>query len=455
MNIVRKINSLSLFSTLFLILIFYIPFQKGYQKLFKLLFHDVSKTVGYLSLYVSELLIVLLFLVFLFARSPKRQQATPSSHRYLLSFLFVSLLSILCSSDRAIFPVYHSWLSICLPAALFFMISAHLDVKEALHKGLFIFLMAAFAQSAIAFTQYMYQGPLGLKYFGEPLFFPGFHIQEKTKWILDSFFNSGLLSKLVLRASGTFPHPNILGTFIGSAIFILFYFFTIVEKKRERFFLLLLLFVLEFVLFITYSRAALYGLGLGSLFWFGLNLWKGRAVKGLLIGFIISSTVSIFLLYPQLGARGGIFNYNLIAKRSDQERIVYQKAALTTSKDHRLMGVGLHHCFYNMSRLSKESQNSKVIDVHNIYLMVGSATGIVGLLCYLAFIGSILLPFRQGIDLLSLTLLTIFLFLLWIGCCDYLLIKSVHGRLLFFLFAGLLSAYKRETQPQNAAAYHK
>lgn len=422
-----KINSLSPFSTLFLILIFFLPFQKGYEKPLKFLFRG-----AHFSIYLSDFLILILFISAISTISLRK------ASKYLVAFLFICFISICHSSDGNIFNAYHSWLAILFPAALFFIISSHLDIQELLIKSFWVFLLAALMESTIAIVQYLQQAPLGLKYFGEPLFFPAFGTQTNTRWLLDSFFGWTLPTKILIRASGTFPHSNILGTFMTASILLLFYLYTTLREVKKKALLLSALFILEFVLFISYSRAALYGLALSSFLWFGFAFWKKSGVKILFAAFFTSTLLCCILLYPQLSARGGIFNYNKVAKGSDEARLTYQKTSLEISKNDRLLGVGWQRCF---------SSQEGAIDVHNIYLMVGSATGILGLIFYLGFIASTLYhTLKQKQNLLSMTLLSIFLFLLWIGCCDYLLIKSVHGRLLFFLFPALLLAYAGHLQ---------
>lgn len=437
-TLLKKINSLSIPATLLLILIFFLPFQHGSGKLIKKWVH-LHLNYNF-HFYLSDILI-LAFAGLCLSSIKLRHFFLEKSNKYLTAFLVFSLLSIVHSSDGHLPWVYHCWLVIVIPACLFFALSTQSNMKDLIQKGFWVLLSVALIESAIAFTQYMHQAPLGLKSFGEPIFFPGFSSLTKTKWILDSFFHSSLSSYLLLRASGTFLHSNILGTFMGVSILVTFYLYLGLDKRWKKNLLFIALFVQEFVLFISYSRAALYGIVLGAALWFGFAFWKKLPCKSLLVAFLISTACCLILIYPQLYDRGGVFNYNQIAKGSDEIRLSYQQSALEYSKDERLLGTGWHHCFLDMASVSK---GSKMIDVHNIYLMIFTATGALGLLCFLAFIGSILFYSVKGaFDPLSFILLTIFIFLLWIGCCDYLLIKSVHGRLLFFLTAGLLAHIKK------------
>lgn len=448
-TLLQKINSLSITNTLFLILIFFLPFQHGSGKLIK---KWVNLHLDYpFHFFLSDLLILSLTGLCL-STVKLRHFFLEKNNKYLTGFLIFSLISILHSSDGNLFWVYHSWLALLIPACLFFVLSNQHNLKESVQKGLWVLLIVSLIESIIALMQYMHQAPLGLKSFGEPNFFPSFYSHTKTKWILDPLFHSSLSSYTLHRASGTFPHSNILGTFMGISILVTFYLY----NRWKKHLLFLALFLQEFILFLSYSRAALYGIALCSILWFGFTFWKKLPVKALLVAFLVSTALCLVLIYPQLYDRGGIFNYNQIAKGSDEIRLDYQKSALDHSKNNRFLGVGWHHCFLNMASISAQHGNSKMIDVHNIYVMIFTASGALGLLCFLGFIGSILFQcLRGGLDLLSFLLLTLFIFLLWIGCCDYLLIKSVHGRLLFFLVAGLLSQVKKNShKPHEIEAGH-
>ena len=446
-TLLQKINSLSITAVLLLILVFFLPFQHGSGKLFK---KWVYLHLDYnFHFYLSDVLILTLAGLCFFSMK-LHHFFLKNSNKYLTGFLIFSFLSILYSPDRNLLWVYHSWLAIAIPSCLFFVLSNHHNVKEIVQKGLWVLLFASLVESGIAFTQYMQQAPLGLNSLGEPAFFSAFASTTKTKWILDPLFHSSLPSFILQRATGTFPHANVLGTFMGISIFATFYLYLSVNKSWKKNLLFLALFIQEFIVFISYSRAALYGIALGSIFWFGYSLWKKLPVKGFLTGFLLSTACCLILLYPQLRDRGGVFNYNQIAKGSDEIRLNYQQAALDYSKNDRLLGVGWHHCFINMARISTEYKDAKMIDAHNIYLMIFTAAGLFAFVCFMGFIVSILVhSLKQVFDPLSFVLFTIFVFLLWVGCCDYLLIKSVNGRLFFFLIAGLLSQMKENSDKSN------
>ncbi len=447
-SLLQKVNSLSLLTTLFLIFVFYLPFQKVYEKPLKMAIRffaqDNYKAIFHSNafhLYFSDLLIIAMGGICLL----KGRFIFKKSGQLLIGFLIICLISILTSPHRAFFWVYDAWLLLLIPSFLYFILESQLDIKEALMKGLWIFFFASLFEGAIAIAQFIKQAPLGLKALGEPSFFP--HIcSSKASWLFDS--------GVIFRASGTLNHSNVLGCFMAVGILISFYLYLSLDKPWKKYLFFVALLIQELALFISFSRTALYGFIGCSLLLLSLFYWKKIKIKSLLIHFLAGLFICGFLLYPELKDRGGIFNYNAFAKQSDLSRLFYQKNDIQVAMQHPYCGKGLHHCFFNMD-FSKDVGTT--FQVHNIYIMLAAAVGWGGLALFLAFIGSILFDaFKGGLDPLSSTLLATFLFLLWDGCTDYLIIKSACGRFLFFSIAGLLSAYSNRyvcRAPLSSASY--
>jgi O-antigen ligase len=241
---------------------------------------------------------------------------------------------------------------------------------------------------------------------------------------------------VITRAHGTFPHPNIFGGFLFVSLLMTQFLF-LKEKKKL---LAVAIFFQIFTLFLTFSRAAIlaYLMGSALLFFYSRKLeWKSLAK---VIGF--SLVFSLFFLLPALQDRGGIFNYNATVQSSDQGRVLFHEIAFNMIKEHPLLGVGFNHFLVRMQEFSPVAlAGDQFFPVHNIYLLIASEEGVIGLLLFSLFLGSILFGvFKSEMTLERATLLSIFVGFLLIGCFDfYLLAGTQHGRLLFFMIAGLLS----------------
>jgi O-antigen ligase len=131
---------------------------------------------------------------------------------------------------------------------------------------------------------------------------------------------------------------------------------------------------------------------------------------------------------------------NTVAYMSDQERVVYQNAAFAMIRDNPFFGVG----FNNFSLEMKKYTNGSVSDefshpVHNIFLLITSEMGLIGLFFFCFFIGSIFWSMaRRGFSLENATLIAVFIGYIFIGGCSHYLLTWQNGRLMFFLLLGLI-----------------
>jgi len=118
--------------------------------------------------------------------------------------------------------------------------------------------------------------------------------------------------------------------------------------------------------------------------------------------FFISCLLVIIILFPHIRAR--FFTISLQEQAIDL-RFFYNQMALSTIKDKPILGIGVGN-FVNYShnypiflraaaKIAGENVNQIpewiFQPVHNIYLLIASEIGILGLLVFLIFIGRILL----------------------------------------------------------------
>lgn len=445
-NFIRKINALPLFTSLFCILLFYLPFQYRYEHLVKKLlyplfspeFNTFLRIDGSLGIYLTDFLMIAMILPTLISQS-LRSFFWEKSRKYLTFFLFISLLSLLhCPHGLDAWAYYPYLFQLLIPTFFFFALSSRLDLKAVMDISFWIIFSIAILESIFAITQYTHQRELGLTRLGEPQLFAVINMPDCSKWALDSFFHTKTLSEEIFRAAGTLPHPNILGTFLGFTLLVSYYLYLQLQKNLSRALFSVGLFLQWMTLFLTYSRAGLIGMAIGSICWFGYFIYKKIPYsKTLAVKTLICISLSFAILMPQIVSRGGILNYNSLAQDSDRGRHIYQERAIKQIKEHPLLGIGFHQSLVVL----KENQE-KGDAVHNIYLLIAAENGLIGLAVFLCFICSILWhTIRTKMDGKLLTLLGIFLFLLFTGCCHYDLIKSQQGRLLFFISAALLTCY--------------
>ncbi len=460
-------RSISLF--LLCVIAFAIPFEHKYDKLFR--FFSLKLIPGNLVLpsffdkkiyfYPSDVIALLLLFIALFAfRIPLRRFFIPRGAVFLWTVFLCALISI-ALSPFASYPIpYIRLLQLATPFILFcFLANGRVEDKSKLSFLLLQCLIGtALIQSGLAIAQYAIQGPLGLRLFSEPSSFPVFGVDSGRIWLFDN--NLGVQPREVIRPSGTFPHPNVLGGYLSMSILAAYSLFS---RPKWRLAAALMIPIQFFAMSLTFSRSALFSLMLGTLAWFGLHLrqnglrflWKSIRLPALTITFSI--LFSFLVLQTQIKDRGGIVNYNGVAQGSDALRISYQNLALQVIKDFPLFGAGFDQLsIRGLDYLPQKPFGGKEFPAssatHNIYLYLAGETGLLSLSAFLLFIFSLLwAASHTPLTPLTASLTAIFIAFLFIGGCDFYPLLFQQGKLPFFLAAGLLAANTR-TAEQEATA---
>lgn len=446
-------------SCLMTLLIFGIPIEHKYDKLFrffslKLIPKDLVLPKLFdpkIYFYLSDIVAIVLAILTIYVFKISIKQFFLGKYTWCLwGIFFASTLSILFSS-LSHYPILYIRLIQCMTPILvyaFLVNGSFVQNKEVFTKQLFIALLfAALIQSSIAICQYVQQGPLGLRLFGEIRSFDSFWNEAGTgKWTLDVFLPKVKLQNRILRAPGTLPHTNILGGFLCVALLASYSF----KKKIETsFWFKTFLAVQFFSMTLTYSRAALFAWCLGTGAWFSLYLfhqgwttmWQEKHIRHLGMTLISALLLSGAMLYSQYTHRGGVINYPEQAKASDAVRIYHQKIAFNMIQDKPLTGIGYQQFGSKIADYlpNKPPPKGTLSAVHNIFLFVWAETGIFSLCFLLVFIYSI---FKQALkapfSLTVISLVSIWVAFLFIGLCDFYPIFSQQGRLLFFSMGGLL-----------------
>jgi O-antigen ligase len=424
---------------LFLAVVVLIPLQKRYSKPFREFFYGLidpswnvptffEKNFGF---YTTDIPLLLL-LVCLVGRHG-RALFWEGEKKLLLLFVGIAFLSILGSSTPA-YPLHYFRLLHFVGPLLFF---GALSQEWVEGKKIFtaIFAVALF-ECSVGILQYFCQDSIGLKFLGEPSLTsrhvpgPSFWMPDGTTSILDYVLGRGGEGREILRASGTLPHPNILGGFLVFSLIASYFLFG--KMRRVGYAIALQI----FTLFLTFSRAAIYGWLIASAVWFLLAYFRQEKPFKLLWVLGFSSILSLLLLYPQLVERGGIFSYTEIARASDLLRLKYQDVALQLIRDHPILGVGFDHFLFHLNDYGPLPPSF----VHNIYLLIASEMGLLGLGCFCAFLFCVLKKgWENRSDPLVAASLSILVGFLFLGLCDFYLIFHQQGRLLLFLASALIS----------------
>lgn len=303
-----------------------------------------------------------------------------------------------------------------------------------LKKALFLIFITGTFQSLVGIGQYLFQRSLGLKILGESILATN----------LDNVAKIVVGNERILRAYGTFPHPNVLGAFLVLSIILGFYLIFTFKKKntnqivsRETILIRTLTFgtILQLTCFImTFSRLAWTGLSIiivlffiyaPKLFYacpskpnpFLKNLFNpkqdqvivsretilaersgvkqfdyfplDKAKKYALITIFISFCLAIIGLWSQINSRTIDTGNNY--QQSIDYRVLYNSIATKIIVDHPLTGIGNGNFTLEMKKYSPITLDWwQYQPVHNIYLLTASELGIIGLILFLLFIFSLL-----------------------------------------------------------------
>lgn len=401
-----------------------------------------------LSLFATDILVLALLWLWLW-RSRKRlfnQERPAFSWRqpeiWLVFWLLVSLFSIALADNKWL--GFYSWLRLIELAGLFLYVKS--NVNKIFNLKIFwrIYIAGAILQSLVAIAQFFKQQSLGLKWLGESPLSPD--IDGVAKIMVDGV--------KMIRSYGLTPHPNILAAILIVAIFGLTWLFIQRNSKKDFYFFGVIFVVFLAALFFTFSRSIMIIGGMIFIFWLTL-LWKQKEIRKK-IGFVI---LLFFVGYLSLVAyywpiyANRFSTDNLVGGQSANLRIYYNQVAVKLISSSPLIGIGQGNFVNNFSQHYSSLEAWVFQPVHNIYLLMASETGLIGVLAFLFFVFSIfsgVLKNKQFIK--ENCFLYIFCFIMLVGLVDHFWWDLQQGQLLFWLTLGLMGAHSSMDRAQASEA---
>jgi O-antigen ligase len=364
--------------------------------------------------------------------------------KYLSLLLVACFVSIVCSITSTYALGYWRFLQLMVPVLLFQAIRClgeKIDLTPFVYRVAWILVILCGMECVISLCQYFMQHSLGLKSLGEKNLhlFP-FPNPGKHRWLLDQFFQRSGESAHLFRASGTFPHPNILGGFVFSSTMASLFLFVQEVQKSKKIFLQMCILLQLFTLFIAFSRSAMIALGLSVFLWCILQFWYARKDKMVLRrarivmgALLVGGLLCMGLFYSQMMARGEI------SGQADSERMQYIRVAFEMVKEHPFFGVGYNNFQIYTTQFQGDAAGHHLFArVHNIYLLFAAETGLVGGGLFFLFLFAVFRFGMKGDAQTKIFLLSVFAGFLFIGVCDFYFVGTTQGSLLFFGIAGLL-----------------
>ncbi|HAU66288.1 TPA: hypothetical protein DCW61_03005 [Candidatus Uhrbacteria bacterium] len=356
---------------LFLLAIFFLPWQTQW------IIGSVSvsgerSSYGIFSLYVVEALILFAFLL------RGRQQTRNSillTWRVLSFFLAMAFFSLSFSDFDQIgwFHMIH----VVSAALLYFLIT---DERTNIKQILSLFLLGLMVPLILGWFQVIHgssPGSTALGIAAKDVLTPGVAVVETA---------AGRL----MRAYGTFPHPNIFGGYLAFAVIALAYLSRLLTKHEWAMALIGAVF-LGAALVTTFSRSAWLGLFIGCLVLTGLMFWQKkipprRAIPILIVG-LASVLSTLIIFHSQVFSR--MYPTGRVEVISIEEHTSQYQTVDDVFLSAPFFGVGPNAYTFFLSQRDPGHPVWSYQPVHNTFLLILAELGVVGILFFGYFIFSV------------------------------------------------------------------
>ena len=416
---------------LFYFLLFAIPFQTR-----KILWHQNWNFNEWqaISIYGTDILLIILFGFWMFNRvKPKVEKYD----YFLFALIAVSAISIknAISPQLATFNV----LKLIEFVVFYFYIKSYAVYRFGLIRSMIVLIGGGLFQAIIAILQFFKQSSLGLKLLGESVLAP-----DLTG--IASFYT--LQGEKIIRAYGTTPHPNILAAYLFLTIFV--FYFVFLYRPKINYFLLIGYSLMLLALFFTFARVMIFLWVFGfviraclmvgkknfrKIFAYGLN--RVKLTKILVISTAVVVLFGAFY-WPEAVSRVKISS----GEEAVQLRIFYNKESV---KSLNWFGVGTGNFVDWLMVKDPNLPRNLYQPVHNIYLLIYSETGILGIAAFILFLIFLIKDYIVNTKMEKLyhySFLILFLSFLFVGLFDHFLWTLQQGRLMFWLGLALRIVFK-------------
>lgn len=376
------------------------------------------------SLYFTDLLLIALF-IFWASRSFRKSRSSQlkTNEYFLFFFLVVSAISIKNSSALYL-GVYQ--LSKLIEFVLFyFYLKNYALQKFNWSSSSVALIVGGVFQAMVGIIQFLKQSSLGLHYFGESLIRLDI---RGTAYFLNS------AGEKIIRAYGTTPHPNILAGYLLLVLFIYYALFLYQRSDRKIYSLQFAVYtVIVFSFFLTFSRVVIFTWAAAFIIG-AIAYYKSypREVRNIFI--ITACIVVVFasLYWPEI--------LNRLTIASDDEGLLLRKYYVeeVIRSDLAIFGIGIGNFVNWLIEKNPWEAHWFYQPVHNMYLLIYSETGILGILSFTFFLMGLFKKYFIISNPLFIILASCFLF---IGFFDHFLWTLQQGKLAFWTALSLLTYY--------------
>lgn len=361
----------------------------------------------------------------------------------LVAFLGIAFLSLSWAAEPQ--ATLYGWLRIGEGAILLFVLAR---ARVTLGEMLTVFVSSAIVQSAFGLWQFFAQTTFASSWLGLAAHDPN-ALGTPVVVVGD---------ERILRAFGSFSHPNMLGGFLALALLASLFLLTTARTSLQRLAGLCAIVLLTAGLFVSFSRGAWLAAGVGVVVAL-LMAWRQHST--LMIDLVglggrhrrvpLFTVLLVGCAIAAVTAAGFISSYSdlvvsrvaasgRVEERSLNERSQYTRDAWTLFKKHWVTGVGLGnitpvvYAEVASGRASYDYQPPP-----NVLLLMATELGIFGLIIFLFLIAEIAIFVKQRCSSERIVLASLLCALFVLAMFDHYLWTVPNGILLFWLVMGLVA----------------
>lgn len=277
------------------------------------------------------------------------------------------------------------WITLGLIAGL--KLNGTSDMKEKVPRGttnvfkisLMMVILNGSANSLIGITQFLLQHSIGLIFLKESLISPD--MSGVAKIIFESH--------RTIRAYGLFPHPNILGGFLILSIFSSLFYRKMFHVERSKLLIDLSIAVQFACLIFTFSKSAMLGIAIPL---FLINVPREtKHLKGF-IKKIAAPSLLIIILVSWFVIKTDKYAFFI---QSIKERLLFLNVSRGTIIENPIIGIGTGEFVNNFYRTMPALNSWEYQPVHDVFLLIWSELGALGLAVFLLFLFSLFTVNRE------------------------------------------------------------
>ncbi|MEK7614897.1 MAG: O-antigen ligase family protein [Patescibacteria group bacterium] len=354
---------------LFLLFFFLLPWQTVWIFQRALIAGNASQ-YGSFSLYATEILLLIVF----FLRG--RPQLDPSLRFVGQASYFVMAAAFFSLAFTRFFPIALSHVLHLLFAMFLFLTIC--DTRTDVRKIVSAFLCGLILPALLGLFQ----------------IFAGF--SPASKWLGLSFQGAQILGTAVvetasgrmLRAYGTFAHPNIFGGYLAVGILFFAWWIRFVKTRWIKYASFGIIGLLSATVVMTFSRSAWLALVIGLIVLTSLMYHRKQRISKELMSFVLVGCATVLvmagLFYAPIFSR--VQTTNRIEKISIEERTSQYRSVPDVFRRSPVFGIGPGAYPFALAKLFPGGEAWSYQPIHNTWLLILCELGGVGFAALLYFL---------------------------------------------------------------------